>query len=265
MDSIVDAFFPIINFIEGESKDLDGYLADPLGDAMRYHSSPEEDATIVDRQRHNSKQSHRKVKVPQMQTYHSLPGPFRRFPLPAGIISFVPSSILQTNTRILVKHITLSSHGQVRREQYAYPSEARRLGEALGASLPFEPKQLVKRMGDNRKLVTGMTRLLAPKTDVVRGMRKRSRETGDMSMYLGDLQGALNCLLVSYEAEVVCCCTDHIVTMQQTLNFYEAILSHNHPVLVGILRLASQSAKSRNDKVCMQSMKLPALELTCFR
>lgn len=189
MDSIVDAFFPIINFIEGESKELDGYLADPLGDAMRYHSSPEEDASIVDRKWHNSKQFHRKVKVRQTQTYHSLPGPLRRFPLPAPLIPFVPSSILQTNTRILVKHITLSSHGQVRREQYAYPSKARRLGEALGASLPFEPKQLVKRMGDNRKLVTGMSRLLAPKTDVVRGMRKRSRETGDMSMYLGDLQG----------------------------------------------------------------------------
>lgn len=37
--------------------------------------------------------------------------------------------------------------------------------------------------------------------------------------------------------------------MQQSLNFYEVILSHNHPVLVGILRLASQSARSRNDKV----------------
>lgn len=30
MDSIVDAFFPMLDFIEAESDELDDYLADPL-------------------------------------------------------------------------------------------------------------------------------------------------------------------------------------------------------------------------------------------
>lgn len=40
---------------------------------------------------------------------------------------------------------------------------------------------------------------------------------------------------------------DHILSMQQTLNFYEAILSHDHPAYIGILRLALISAKAGTD------------------
>lgn len=41
--------------------------------------------------------------------------------------------------------------------------------------------------------------------------------------------------------------TDHLLSMQQSLNFYEAILAHDHPAYIGVLRLALQSAKAGTD------------------
>jgi len=246
MDSIVDAFFPLINFIEGESRELDGYLADPLGEWSHNRSLHEDDASS--RIFRSSTRASRKVVVTQTQTFISLPGPFQYLPLPSLFVPLLPSKLLQTKSRSRVKRIVLNVKGRkVKSEQYVYPSKPRRLGEALGASLPVDPKVLVRRIADSRKLVTAMSRLLGPKTDVVRGMRKRSREAGDIGMYLGDLQG-----------EIITRCpskwlmdpfSDHIITMQQSLTFYEVILSHDHPVLVGILRLTLEATKSRNDKV----------------
>jgi Mg2+ and Co2+ transporter CorA len=41
---------------------------------------------------------------------------------------------------------------------------------------------------------------------------------------------------------------DHIIAMQQSLAFYEAILSHDHPAFIGILRLALLRAKAGTDR-----------------
>ena len=47
--------------------------------------------------------------------------------------------------------------------------------------------------------------------------------------------------------------------MQQTLNFYEAILSHDHPAYIGVLRLALISAKAGTD---LSLVKLYIVTLT---
>ena len=41
---------------------------------------------------------------------------------------------------------------------------------------------------------------------------------------------------------------DHILTMQQSLNFFEVTLSHNHPVYVALVRLTYLAARIGNDK-----------------
>lgn len=47
--------------------------------------------------------------------------------------------------------------------------------------------------------------------------------------------------------------------MQQSLNFYDAILSHDHPAYIGVLRLSLTSAKAGTD---MALVKLYIVTLT---
>ncbi|CAZ83199.1 unnamed protein product [Tuber melanosporum] len=74
---------------------------------------------------------------------------------------------------------------------------------------------MLKRVGDTRKKVMGLYRLLGNKADVIKGFAKRCNEQwevaprSEIGLYLGDIQ-------------------DHIVTMVGNLNHMEKILSRSH-------------------------------------
>ncbi|KAH8155121.1 uncharacterized protein LAJ45_00130 [Morchella importuna] len=74
---------------------------------------------------------------------------------------------------------------------------------------------MLKRVGDSRKKVMGLYRLLQNKADVIKGFAKRCNEQwevaprSEIGLYLGDIQ-------------------DHIVTMVGNLNHMEKILSRSH-------------------------------------
>ncbi|ORY66235.1 uncharacterized protein BCR38DRAFT_339244 [Pseudomassariella vexata] len=74
---------------------------------------------------------------------------------------------------------------------------------------------MLHRVGNCRKKVMGLYRLLGNKADVIKGFAKRCNESwavapkSDIGMYLGDIQ-------------------DHIVTMTANLSHYEMILSRSH-------------------------------------
>ncbi|BFZ60698.1 CorA metal ion transporter [Saitoella coloradoensis] len=74
---------------------------------------------------------------------------------------------------------------------------------------------MLRRIGECRKKVMGLLRLLGSKADVIKGFAKRCNEQWDVAprseigLYLGDIQ-------------------DHIVTMTQNLNHYEKMLSRSH-------------------------------------
>ncbi|ODV83799.1 hypothetical protein CANARDRAFT_187438, partial [[Candida] arabinofermentans NRRL YB-2248] len=74
---------------------------------------------------------------------------------------------------------------------------------------------MLRRIGDCRKRVMSLLRLLGFKADVIKGFSKRCNEQWDVAprseigMYLGDIQ-------------------DHIVTMVQSLNHYEKLLARSH-------------------------------------
>ncbi|KAL7265835.1 CorA metal ion transporter [Rhizina undulata] len=77
---------------------------------------------------------------------------------------------------------------------------------------------MLKRVGDTRKKVMGLYRLLGNKADVIKGFAKRCNEQwevaprSEIGLYLGDIQGE----------------ADHIVTMVSNLNHMEKILSRSH-------------------------------------
>jgi magnesium transporter len=74
---------------------------------------------------------------------------------------------------------------------------------------------MLRRVGDCRKTVMGLYRLLSNKADVIKGFAKRCNEhwevapRSEIGLYLGDIQ-------------------DHIVTMTANLGHYEKILARSH-------------------------------------
>lgn len=74
---------------------------------------------------------------------------------------------------------------------------------------------MLRRIGNCRRRVMSLLRLLGSKADVIKGFSKRSNEKWDIAprseivLYLGDIQ-------------------DHIVTMVQNLNHYEKLLARSH-------------------------------------
>ena len=74
---------------------------------------------------------------------------------------------------------------------------------------------MLRRIGECRKRVMSIVRLLGSKADVIKGFSKRCNEQwevaprSEIGMYLGDIQ-------------------DHIITMVSSLNHYEKLLSRSH-------------------------------------
>jgi magnesium transporter len=75
--------------------------------------------------------------------------------------------------------------------------------------------QFLRKIGNVRKNVNGLMRLLGGKADVLRGFTKRCNENYkvtprmDIGLYLGDIQ-------------------DHVVTMMTNLGHFEKVLSRSH-------------------------------------
>ena len=98
-------------------------------------------------------------------------------------------------------------------------SEAEQEAETIEDSVftvRFEDSRaILKQIGDCRKKVMALLRLLGGKADVIRGFAKKCNESysvaprGDVGLYLSDVQ-------------------DHVVTMMSNLGHFEKILSRSH-------------------------------------
>ncbi|OJJ50488.1 hypothetical protein ASPZODRAFT_85850 [Penicilliopsis zonata CBS 506.65] len=88
-------------------------------------------------------------------------------------------------------------------------------GGTVTTTTAVAPGEMLRRVGECRKKVMGMYRLLSNKADVVKGFAKRCNEQwevapkSEIGLYLGDIQ-------------------DHIMTMTSNLAHYETILSRAH-------------------------------------
>lgn len=276
MDSIVDSFFPLIDFIEGESNEISAFLSDPLThlpsgrfgykkkraasitafDPLRPSDSsdgpyrdeivgiavetPSEDAKKeLDLDLTASRFSAIKVSTRlrrRMTTATSSSfssASFGRFVpsvprLPVSILRLLPErlAVRVRTDRIVEKTMLADDQGielyplggetgidmsrlaptRFRRDSRHPADHAHRGGGRGGASDGskrddrFDNRVMLNRITDMRNLVTGLSRLLGPKRDVVRGLRKRTMADAkmglfkqdskhDISVYIGDLFG----------------------------------------------------------------------------
>lgn len=100
-----------------------------------------------------------------------------------------------------------------------------------------EQKVMLRRITETRKIVTGLSRLLTPKNDSVRGLRKRlvdlrspSISTTEMSIYMGDVH-------------------DHIVTMLSLLSSDDHRLSDTHLSYLSVIRMTNSLTSHSKDEV----------------
>ncbi|KAH6634345.1 hypothetical protein B0J18DRAFT_406013 [Chaetomium sp. MPI-SDFR-AT-0129] len=104
-------------------------------------------------------------------------------------------------------------------EDQAARAERRRLNEKPDPAAEVKSaeagRDMLRRVGDCRKKVMSLYRLLSNKADVIKGFAKRCNEhwevapRSEIGLYLGDIQ-------------------DHIVTMTSNLSHYEKILARSH-------------------------------------
>jgi magnesium transporter len=82
------------------------------------------------------------------------------------------------------------------------------INDDTGSVASIAPGEMLRRVGECRKKVMGMYRLLSNKADVIKGFAKRCNEQwevapkSEIGLYLGDIQ-------------------DHIMTMTSNLTHYE--------------------------------------------
>ncbi|EPS41082.1 hypothetical protein H072_5028 [Dactylellina haptotyla CBS 200.50] len=95
---------------------------------------------------------------------------------------------------------------------------------------------MLKRIGDCRKKVMTLMRLLGGKADVIKGFAKRCNEQysvtprSDIGLYLGDIQ-------------------DHVITMMSNLSHFEKMLSRSHSNYLAQLSVDHMESNNRTNEV----------------
>ncbi|WWC89067.1 uncharacterized protein L201_003985 [Kwoniella dendrophila CBS 6074] len=243
IDSIVDAFFPLIRYVDGEVDDIDSLTIDPTTDPKKTTAvlesqpipSPEETWNDFDLMNEKSiviKKNEKPSLLPHMwkqpltsttkSRYNvrrtlrdklKVLSPFRllgfdiRFTIPRPLIYF-KLFFLPTSSGIRRKHEQVS--GNV-----------------------FDRSTMLKRITDMRRLVTGLSRLLGAKGAVIGRLRKRARDQGQtMEAYIGDVE-------------------DHILLLQTSLYHYEYILSHCQPAYLSHLNVSFSFARGGTDQAIL--------------
>lgn len=191
MDSIVDTFFPLIDFIEAEADDIDAFLANPLQVDDILSSAPvqlmeQKPSRLAQLRRHL-----RRMKPKWLQV---------RTPQVTQFFGVIKNTAIVTQREADFSNIGSSNRKHHANQQSGPKTLSHKALRGVNEDL-YDRGKMLTRIAVARKLVMGLSRLLVPKQDVVRGLRKRlrdeknrlgSNEPGqrhDIGIYLGDLQG----------------------------------------------------------------------------
>ncbi|CAG7851537.1 SubName: Full=Related to MNR2-Manganese resistance protein {ECO:0000313/EMBL:CCA67453.1} [Serendipita indica DSM 11827] len=213
MDSIVDAFFPVLNEIEKEVERVEELVTglDEQKDTEHLAiDSPEggSSETALNGESNASPDAEKKGSSPDL-----------------------------VEEKDATRHIKLSARSrrrgmwkQVRRVLVWCWQRIRRKKTLEDSTLARDMRRL-RRMTATRRLVTTLGRLLSSKYEVVAQVRKRLAGQ-EVSIYMGDVQ-------------------DHIITLLQSLSHYEHLLSHSHPAYLSHLRMSLSDAKGGLDEALL--------------
>lgn len=204
LDSIVDAFFPLISHIDDEVDEIDTLVIDPSNTAKKEKCKPEHlplEALNI---------SSGKTDVIELQEKEAVTGNFAK-PKPKKKKRRPLSKRIRRGWKQLRKGVNKRHHdfqmwfnrshlgkGTNAVISYLRRTFGSRHSNRLDASPAFQPiydrTSLLHRMTEMRRLVTGLTRLLGAKHQVVTRLRKRAAlGGGEVGVYISDVQGKRIC------------------------------------------------------------------------
>ncbi|MCJ1355630.1 MAG: CorA metal ion transporter [Icmadophila ericetorum] len=131
----------------------------------------------------------------------------------APLIQSVEEEVDDIDDAILKLHANPESNETEKPKQYS--DKQKTDGSESGGEQKPSGGDMLRRVGEGRKKVMGLYRLLGNKADVIKGFAKRCNEQweiaprSEIGLYLGDIQ-------------------DHILTMTSNLSHYETLLSRAH-------------------------------------
>lgn len=237
IDSIVDAFFPLIRFVDGEVDDIDSLTVDPSVDPK----SPSHSLKITEEQ--VERDSRNDVEGRDGEKHLSLPSSNYNSPPMNGMAEdeekrqstngalskqlYPPQSgklsKFKLHHKFKIPHFSslptaLTSRFQYgQKKSYSNLQPFRIFHYLIYIRLFFLPvssankirrkppkqkddrKFMLRRITDTRKLVTGLTRLLGTKNQVVSRLRKRAKEgRNHVEVYIGDVEGMSELPLAPY-------------------------------------------------------------------
>ncbi|CAK9441101.1 uncharacterized protein LODBEIA_P49700 [Lodderomyces beijingensis] len=203
IDDITDAFAPMIETIETEVNSIEDAI-------LRMHSGEHEDSDSDDSDDENASHYYKQSKNRRRQTHRTaLHDPSRDN---AFVWRQRSKSFVEPSHNGFFRMAT----NQTMTKSKASSSSSSTSDTASSRILGWKRKgDMLRRIGECRKRVMSVLRLLSSKADVIKGLSKRFNDNdsgssqSEIAMYLGDIQ-------------------DHIVTMIQALNHYEKLLARFH-------------------------------------
>lgn len=244
-DSIIDAYFPLLAYIETEVRDFERFTSDPLhmpsissgirksakkgkGDqviGVEGTGELDHDTMLPMRYAHESNKVTVLRILPRMEL-----GSFSR--------KIFPESMMEQ--RVKVSRFRIHEGGKE-----VIPSAVRKflqMGEAKGQSTAFlsnsaqKQNAMLRHITETRKITMGLARILQPKNDAVRALRKRlvemrgnSLAQEEMSIYMGDVH-------------------DHIVSLLTQLSSDEIRLGDIHSSYLTSIRINNHRVRQKVDR-----------------
>lgn len=256
MDSIVDAFFPLITHVDIEVDEIDSLVTDPSSQSSKKAKPdlPIQTDDLLTRLNVGIGYSGYDV---EMEDLDGKGRRIRRHPqfLPLGrqILAirwrrithrtFTVFNLQGSKLRSVVRNMRGDLHILPRSPKFW--KRAHTVGRFLGvygansaqhnlfADPVFDRSAMLRRITDIRRIVAGLTRLLSAKLNVITRLKRRAKD-GDAEVvaYIGDVQ-------------------DHIIMLQTSLNHYEYILSHCQPAYLSQLGMTAHVVRGDTDKMIL--------------
>ena len=200
LDSIVDAFFPLIRYVDGEVDDIDSLTIDPTTDPKATTAALEA-SSPVPTESNDGIELNEKLSIGSSDTMR-LEKPKKTWLRPKSSVEYSRHRQLLQSLKSAIPSLDFSlprPFVYIRLFFLPTSSAITRKHRPVDDNVYDRPTML-KRITDMRQLMTGLTRLLGAKHQVIGKLRKRAAEGGGgVEAYIGDVEGepSLNPSLVS--------------------------------------------------------------------
>lgn len=260
LDSVVDAFFPLMGYVDGAVDDMDSLTIDPRTDprvATHSWQSPTVGAAPsempYEKASSASLQSDSLDEKQELSELNEKKGPsdgvsglhLRQRGAKAGRAlkkrkSAFSRNLRRAHTNAAPSNSTFLSHWMVILlyvKLFFFPVTSARQHphESIGGKDIFDRSTMLRSITNMRRLVTGLSRLLVGKHAVVASLLKHAREhrsPGDDEAYLSDV-------------------ADHILLLQTSLYHYEYILAHCQPAYLSYLNVSGAQSRGGTDMLIL--------------